>query len=103
MNDHVVDAEPTTNVLVWPETITAFIAWDAVNAFVANDDVPANWDVELETYELNADSSNLPVPTVTPFNINEPVILTEPVNVWVSSNVSPNLVEPDVYIIEELT
>ena len=52
---------------------------------------------------LKAVSSNLPVPTVTPFNFNEPVILTLPVKSCVSSCVSPNLVEPDVYIIEELT
>jgi hypothetical protein len=46
---------------------------------------------------------NLPVPTVTPFKNNEPVILTEPVILIVSSCVSPNLVEPDVNITEELT
>jgi len=35
---------------------------------------------------------NVADPPVTP---NEPVILTLPVNVCVSFNVSPNLVEPD--------
>jgi hypothetical protein len=44
---------------------------------------------------LNADSSNLPVPTATPFNIIDPVMLTLPVNECVSSKLSPNLVEPD--------
>ena len=34
---------------------------------------------------------------------NEPVIDTEPVNSCVSSKLSPNFVEPDVYIIDELS
>jgi len=76
VNDHVEDATLTVDVLVCPETITAFNANDAV---CANDDVPANCDETELVYVLNAVSSNLPVPTVTPFNFNEPVILTEPV------------------------
>ena len=43
---------------------------------------------------LNAVVSNLPVPTACPFKLNEPVILTEPVNVCVSSNELPNADEP---------
>ena len=39
MNDQVVDATLTVDVLVCPETITAFKANDAVCAY---DDVPAN-------------------------------------------------------------
>jgi len=39
VNDHVVDATLTVDVLVCPETITAFKANEAV---FANDDVPAN-------------------------------------------------------------
>ena len=46
-------------------------------------------------YELNAVSSNLPVPTTVPLRNNEPVMFTLPVNSCKSSNVSPNLVEPD--------
>ena len=91
MKDQVVDAEPITNVLVSPETITAFNACDAVKAY----DELAIVDVELDTYVLNQLSSNLPVPIAWPFNEIEPVILTLPVNECVSSCVSPNLVEPD--------
>ena len=36
----------------------------------------------------------VPPPTSCPFNKNEPVIFTEPVNVWVSSKVLPKLDEP---------
>ena len=45
LNDHVVEADVTFNVLVWPETITAFSAYTAYDADVANDDVPANDEV----------------------------------------------------------
>ena len=43
---------------------------------------------------LNAVVSNLPVPTVLPFNVNEPVMFNEPVNLCVSSSVLPNVDEP---------
>ena len=67
----------------------------AFSANIAYEDVPANCEFEPDTYVLNADSSNLPVPTATPFNVIEPVILTLPVKECVSSKLSPNLVEPD--------
>ena len=76
VNDHVVDGVLTVNVLVSPETITAFKACDEVTA---NDDVPANCEFTEDVYELNDVVSNLPVPTVTPFKNNEPVMFTLPV------------------------
>ena len=55
--------------------MTAFNACDAVNAY----DELAIVVVELDTYELNHDSSNLPVPTTAPLTYNDPVIFTDPV------------------------
>jgi len=52
---------------------------------------------------LNDVVSNLPVPTVTPFKNNEPVMFTLPVNSCKSSNVSPNLVEPEEYNTDDVT
>ena len=46
-------------------------------------------------YVLKTVSSNLPVPIACPFNEIDPVMLTEPVILWLSSKLSPNLVEPD--------
>ena len=45
MNDQVVVAPVTEYVFVEPETTTAFAAYDADKALVANDEVPANDDV----------------------------------------------------------
>ena len=42
MNDQVAVAPVTEYVFVEPETITAFAAYDADIAFVANEAVPAN-------------------------------------------------------------
>jgi len=44
-NDQVAVAPVTEYVFVEPETITAFLANDAVKALVAYEDVPANDDV----------------------------------------------------------
>ena len=62
-------------VFVCPFNTTAFKACDAVNAY----DELAIVDVELDTNELNHDSSNLPVPTTAPLTYNDPVIFTDPV------------------------
>ena len=43
---------------------------------------------------------NWPVPIAEPFNIIEPVVSIEPVNVWVSSLLLPNKLEPLSNIIE---
>ena len=57
---------------------------------------PVNEPVVYEDVNvLNVTSSNLPVPIGCPLRLMEPVIFTEPVNSWVSSNVSPNFVDPD--------
>ena len=53
-------------------------------------------------YELNVVSFNLPVPIGSPFKEIEPVILTLPVNLCVSFNVSPNTVDPLAYSITML-
>jgi len=63
-------------VFVCPETTTAFNAWDAV---IAKDDVPANCDDTDPVYELKSVMFNLPVPTASPLRFNEPVMFTEPV------------------------
>ena len=71
-----MEGELTDNVLVCPETINAFNACDAV---IAYDDVPANWESTEDVYVLKSSISNLPVPTSSPLRNNEPVTLKLPV------------------------
>ena len=69
---------------------------DEVKLFKLPDDVSSAVTLVslLDVYDWNVVSSNLPVPIATPFKDIDPLIWTDPVNLWVSMKSSPNADEP---------